>query len=187
MKFFNKLKFKYGNKAPQNMMLYLCIAYVAGFILHIFLPRFYWIFYPTSYSLLGLLMIYVYYTIGRNLEIYWGAFEFDWFVIMGLLLHILAGLLTGLPLTLSNFNLSLLLAFMATFPDAVFRLFFIIPIKAKWLGIAYVVMTVINFIGGSATGKVEILVSLINFVLFFFLSGKMSSLVYRIKNMFRKR
>lgn len=65
-------------------------------------------------------------------------------------------------------KMSMLLAIAAIYPDAVFRINFLIPIKAKYLGILYVVMIGYSFLMGDIATKIVIVASLLNFVLFFF-------------------
>jgi len=197
-------------------MIILCVLYAIGWVINLTAPEIYtemlalnvpgilhgqiwrvitWLMYPPSTSLIfGLIMIYVYWTIGRNLEMMWGSFEFDWFIIQGVILHLLGGLvlylmygvvsaLPGMMLTPVNFSLSIMLAFMMSFPDAQFLLFFVVPIKGKWLGIFYLVMTAISFIQGGPGVKAEIIVSVLNVALFFIFTGKTVS----FKGIFRRR
>ena len=70
-------------------------------------------------------------------------------------------------------NMSIFLAYAATFPDAQVLLMFIIPIRVKWLGVIYAVMLAIQFLSSSVYGKFAIGASLLNFVVFFFTSRSM--------------
>lgn len=73
-------------------------------------------------------------------------------------------------------NMSIFLAYAATFPDAQVLLMFIIPIRVKWLGIIYAVMLVMQFFGSNMFGKFVIGASLLNFIVFFLTSRNMSHL-----------
>ena len=64
-------------------------------------------------------------------------------------------------------NLSLFLAFAIIYPNFQVRLFFIIPVKMKWLAIANAVLLGFMFINDSWAGRVVLLVSLANIILFF--------------------
>jgi len=211
MKWFRKLEFKYGQKAIQNLMIVLCVLYAIGWVIQLMMPTIYydwlalsmpkvlhgevwrlitWLMYPPSTSLIfGLIMIYVYWTIGRNLEAVWGSFAFDWFIIQGIIFQIIGALVLYwmygvasalFPLTPVNFSLSIMLAFMASFPDAQFLLFFVLPVKAKYLGVLYLALTVLNFVKGGPGQRAEIVVSIINIVVFFVISGKANHLFERI-------
>ncbi|MCM1262552.1 MAG: hypothetical protein NC313_07490 [Butyrivibrio sp.] len=73
-------------------------------------------------------------------------------------------------------NMSIFLAFAATFPEHSVLLMFIIPIKMKWMGIIYGIMLVISFLQGSIYAKFVIAASLMNFIVFFFTSRNMMHL-----------
>lgn len=73
-------------------------------------------------------------------------------------------------------NMSIFLAYAATFPDAQVLLMFIIPIRVKWLGAIYAVMLLFQFLGTNVYGKFAIGASLLNFVVFFLTSRNMMHL-----------
>lgn len=73
-------------------------------------------------------------------------------------------------------NMSIFLAYAATFPDAQVLLMFIIPIRVKWLGVIYAVMLLFEFLGTNVYGKFAIGASLLNFVVFFLTSRNMMHL-----------
>ena len=85
--------------------------------------------------------LYLYYMIGQNLEAAWGAFRFNLYFFTGVLFHLIAALivyfLTGIsfPIGTSYLNLSLFFAFAALYPNVEFLLFFVIPIKVKYLAL----------------------------------------------------
>ena len=60
------------------------------------------------------------------------------------------------------------MAFAVIYPNVEFRLYFIIPIKAKWMGIVDVVWMSFMFLSSNAAGRTAILASLLNFLIFFF-------------------
>ncbi len=67
-------------------------------------------------------------------------------------------------------NMSIFLGFAATFPDVQVLLMFIIPIKVKWMGIAYGVLLAVQFLQGDISSKIVIGASLLNFVVFFMMT-----------------
>ena len=67
-------------------------------------------------------------------------------------------------------NMSIYLAFAATFPEQVIYLMYVLPIKVKYLGIMYAVMVVYEFIKFDTVGRIIIGASLLNFVVFFLLT-----------------
>ncbi len=122
------------------------------------------------------LAIYLFYIIGTSLERNWGAFRFNMFYLIGMLGTILGGIISGFfmpgfPTTATYLNLSLFLAFATMFPDYQLMLFFILPVKVKWLGwlqAAFIGFTVLSslFAGQWALAMAPIM-SLLNYLLFF--------------------
>ena len=157
----DKLERKFSRYAIPNLMTYIIILYAAGFVLNLINPTFYsqflsldagkilqgqiwrivtFIIQPPSDSLIFIVFVlYLYYMIGKQLEAAWGAFRFNLYFFSGMLFivigAILAFLLTGavLPMDTWYLNLSLFFAFAALYPDIQLLLFFVIPIKIKWL------------------------------------------------------
>lgn len=131
------------------------------------------IFVPVSQSPIWFVIsLYLYYSIGQMLESSWGGFKFNLYFLIGMLGAIIVAFITGG----SNNNLlffSLFLAFATAAPDNVFYLFMIIPLKAKWLAIAYAVLeiyTIFSTSNGILSALIALLfalVGLINYILFF--------------------
>ena len=69
-------------------------------------------------------------------------------------------------------NMSIFLAYAATFPDAQVLLMFIIPIKVKWMGIAYAALLVYQFLFADIFSKFAIGASLLSFVIFYLMVKK---------------
>lgn len=69
-------------------------------------------------------------------------------------------------------NMSILLAFAATFPYMQVLLMFILPLKIKWLGIGYAALLVYEFIVSSFFYRIIIIASVMNFLVFFFIIRK---------------
>lgn len=163
-----------------------------------------WIFQPTDSNILFLLiMMMFYYQLGMTLERTWGTFRFNVYIIGGILLTVVGTLLAygviylifgaGMAATASGLmgglvsttyiNMSIFLAFATMYPDMQVMLYFIIPIKMKWMAAVYVIMigynvirtfTSINSIMGSAMAwwvtsimLVTIVLSLLNYLIFF--------------------
>jgi len=134
-----------------------------------------WIFFPVNGGLLlTALALYFYYFIGSTLEREWGTPKFTIYYISGVITHILFGfviwIIFGLPnyiLTPIYLNFSMFFAFAVLFPDNVVRLYFIIPIKIKWLALAnaafFTYSIVSDLIKGYAILALLPLVALLNF------------------------
>jgi len=202
-------------------MRYIIILYAFGYLIQIMNPLIYYqflmldvakvlqgqiwrlvtfIILPPSNNLLFLaIALYMYYAIGTALENAWGAFRFNLYYFSGILFNILAifiiYFITGIsyPMGISYINDSLFLAFAALYPNIQFLLFYIIPIKAKYLGILYGAFTLYsvftNFIVGNYYISIAIVVSMLNFLLFFFSTRnyrKISPNEYRRKTEFKR-
>ena len=114
--------------------------------------------------------LYFYWFIGSNLEREWGAGKFTIYYFSGVLLTAIVGMITGYA-SITYINLSLFLAFATLFPNLQFLLFFIIPVKAKWLAWLDGALLAFSFISylvqGSIAGAVLILVSILNYLIYF--------------------
>ncbi len=69
-------------------------------------------------------------------------------------------------------NMSIFLAYAATYPDLQVLLMFIIPIKVKYLGIVYVVLMVMDILQVGWLLAFTIGASMLNFILFFLMTRK---------------
>lgn len=131
---------------------------------------------PNSSGLLLVIQLYFYYHIGSTLERYWGKGKFTIYYLLGVFLTVIFGSVvwfiggTDLHLSSTYINLSLFLAFATLFPDAVVLLFFIIPIKMKWLGIIsgglFMASVISMFIQNAALTSLLPIIALLNYLLF---------------------
>ena len=213
--FFNKLEYKYGKYAVRNLNVYLAAIYLVGLIIMTFDPSYYYnnlslniakilsgqiwrivtfIFYPpliSYYMFLSLLSIYIYYSLSRSLLMIWSDFKFQMYIICGMLGHFLGGLLiyliTGqnVVLTPDYLTFSIFIAFALSFPDSVFLLFFIIPVKAKYLGYFELILYLFYFIVGNLNTKIAIACSLINVFIFLYVTYRFD-IVQFFRKLFRK-
>lgn len=244
MSFFDKFERKYGKYAIKNLMKYIIILYVIGWVIEIINPAFYsdilaldvsavlhgevwrlvtFIIMPpqdTSY-LFMIFSLYLYYVLGMNLEKVWGAFKFNVYFFMGVIFHIVAAFIIyfvwgiSWPLTTYYLNMSLFFAFACVYPDMELLLFFILPIKIKWLAvidgvyfaatiffgffIEYMPLNIQNSLWNVLLNlgifplpqiAVAALVSLLNFVVFFFMTRnykRISPKEIHRRNSYRKK
>ena len=111
-----------------------------------------------------------------DVESFWGTFRFNVYFFMGVIGHVLAALLiyiiTGQVyiLTTDYLNFSLFFAFAATFPEMQFSLFFVLPIKAKYLALFDGLYFVYGFLFGGMSQRIAIVMSLLNFIVYLFMS-----------------
>ena len=156
---------------------------------------------PSSFSIFTIIMLFFYYSVGTTLERTWGAYRYNLYLFSGMLFTVLGSFvamglcylffgdvmvipgnaeyvcsLYGTLFSTYYINMSILLAFAATFPDMQVLLMFVIPVKMKWLGIIYRVMLVFELfqnVGSPLAGifyRTAIVASLLNFVIFWITS-----------------
>lgn len=137
-------------------------------------------------------MLLFYYNIGTTLERTWGTYRYNVYLFSGMLFTVIGSFVwmviqyasagwdmdpayASVMFTISSLyfstyyiNMSIFLAFAATFPEVQVLLMFLIPVKVKWMGILYGVMLLYDFIWeATPVGRVAIASSLLNFVIFF--------------------
>ena len=217
MKIINKLERKFGRYAIPNLTTYIIVGYIIGYALE-FLELFtkinvlswltlnpYAVFHgqiwriftwvitpPSDFGIFTLVMLFFYFSIGRNLESTLGVFRYNVYIFSGIIMTTIGVLiLYGVSVLTGNYMnqflfvaysdqlittyylmLSIFLAFAVCYPDMRILLYFIIPIKMKWLAIFDGVLLVGSFIyyllNGLTIVCVLIVISMLNFLIFFF-------------------
>lgn len=125
------------------------------------------IFIPQASSIFWLLIeLYFYCFIGNVLEREWGTFRLNVFYFFGMIGAIIAAAITGYGVNI-YLNLSLFFAFAILYPDEEVLVFFILPVKMKYLAIVDAVFFGIRLILGSWGDRLAIIMSLINVIIFF--------------------
>ena len=120
---------------------------------------------PSSSPIFILFSLYFYYLIGTGLENRWGKVKFNLYYLVGMLAAIIACLITGYAGN-TFLNLSLFFAYAAIYPDEEILLFMILPIKMKYLALLDAALYTYEFIVGSASTRVTIVLCLLNVLLF---------------------
>lgn len=191
-KLLDRLSYKYGRYGIPDLMLYIVIAMAGVFVVELFVPTvplssfmyfdrdlilsgewwrvISWIIIPDTSNVFWIIFsLYIYWMIGTSLEQQWGTFKFNVYYFMGVIL--IGGFITGVT-TNTFLYYAMFFAFAVMFPDHQFLIFFFLPVKVKWLAIIDAVfmgiMIVIYIIGGYWSGVAAIIISILNFILFFF-------------------
>ncbi len=149
---------------------------------------------PFSLNLFTLINLFFFYTIGKTLERMWGDFRYNIYIFTGIISVIIGvfvvyffGYFTGLfgaslwgienyskmlsmYVTTYYINISVLLAFAMTIPDVQILFMFVIPLKMKWLAYIEGVFLLLDFIKYPAVGRCVMVVSLLNYIIFYFSS-----------------
>ena len=229
----SKFERKFGKFAIKNLTLFLILGYVVGYLIYYINKDFYamltfdpyailhgqvwriitWIIsMPESLGIFTIIMLFLYYSLGRTLEKTWGTYRYNVYLFSGFFFTIIGAFILyfilvyyGIPVIGSNgveltgtartimmgkaigaytttyyINTSIFLAFAATYPDQQLLLYFIIPIKIKWLGLVYIVFMGIDVVRtfsqqGIVSGILVlamIIFSLMNFLIYFFFTRK---------------
>ena len=143
----------------------------------IFLP-------PSSSPLFIIFALYFYYMIGMALEARWGTVKFNLYYLIGMLAAIIACLITGAAGN-TFLNLSLFFAFAALFPEEQVLLFMIFPIKMKYLAALDAALYTWQFIVGTTSTRVTIVLCLAN--VFLFLGGDILHMIRRDSQYWKTR
>ena len=111
---------------------------------------------------------YIFYLMGNALEGQWGVFRFNVFLLVGAVLTVAASFLTPLASATNGFIAgTVFLAFARLNPDFEMLLFFILPVRIKWLALLTWVLYGVQFALGGWSTRWQILASVGNFLLFF--------------------
>ena len=148
-----------------------------------------WLLIPpqTSNIFFVAIMLFFYYSIGTSLERVWGTWRYNVFIFTGILLTVVSSFvwmgftyLTGASGALTQvgaeayfsyyslafstyyINMGIFFAYALTFPDAMVLMFFIIPIKVKWLGILDLAYLLYEFWVSSGATRFAILATFLN-------------------------
>ena len=123
---------------------------------------------PPATSILWIVFVlYFYYFIGTGLQSAWGDFKFNVYYFLGMLLTAAVSMISGVVVDGTFLNLSLFFAFAVLYPNVQVLLFFILPIKIKYLAYVYALSNIYFFITGTHAIRAVIIGSLLNFFLFF--------------------
>ena len=213
MDFLNKMERKYKRFALSNLTIYLIITYVAGYVMTNFAPNildlfllepYYilqgqvwrvisWVFLPpTQFNIWTVVMLFFYFSIGRQLERQWGDFRYNIYVFGGIILMIISSFILyfalGMNAPFGDYGVSfctyyicvsLLLGYAMTAPDEYILLYFIIPIKMRWIALITLIYMTRDLISGDWVTRAEIIATIVNFVLFFGLTQGFKSLLPR--------
>ena len=153
----------------QSSTLYSVLEFNRSLILQGQVWRlFSYVFTGTSGNfVLALISLYCYYSLGRAVEARWGTFRFNLFYFSGVLITDIAALLLNCTATVGSLNLSLLLAFATLFPENQVLIFFIIPLKMKYLAWFYFAVTIWEVVAVTFPYNLFPLFALLNYFIFF--------------------
>ncbi len=161
---------------------------------------------PSSLDIFTIIMLMFYFSIGQSLERTWGAFRFNVYIFTGIIFTVIGAfvlyavyallgmysynmVMIGYYFSTYYINMSIFLAFALSYPDMQVMLYFIIPVKMKWMGVLYGILIGYSFIRSAWPGRVAIIASLLNFIIFFISTrnpGRISPQQIRRRTAFRQ-
>jgi membrane associated rhomboid family serine protease len=128
-----------------------------------------YIFLPQTLSPLWLVLaLWFLWFIGEGLERAWGAFRLTLYFFVGMIGTTIAAF-AARDTSFSNSMLvaALFFAFATFFPDEIIYIFFILPVKVKWLAWVSAAFLFYGFVVGSNAYRFALVAALSNYLIFF--------------------
>jgi hypothetical protein len=123
---------------------------------------------PPMNILCTLFFWYLFFLMGTALEATWGVFRYNVYLLVGWLATVAAACLQPEAVSSGAFlESSVFLAFAYLYPNFVLMLFFILPVKVKWLALLQWASYAFVIAFGSVTAQLLATASVLNFFLFF--------------------
>lgn len=120
---------------------------------------------PSSmFWLLTPLIIYMYYWMGKSIQSEWGRLKLTIYYFSGMAIVLAGSAVFGRPATGADLNLSLFMAMATLFPETEIRIYFVLPVKMKWLALLNAALIIGSVV---LTRSFLPLMPLINYLLYF--------------------
>jgi membrane associated rhomboid family serine protease len=126
-----------------------------------------YIFLPQSFGWWVFLFFWFLWFIGDGLERAWGAFRLTLYFLVGMIGTTIAAFFFGSNFSNVMLTSSLFFAFARFYPDLVIYLFFILPVKVKWLAWVYAALLLAGFFSGPNSYRMAVIAALSNYLIFF--------------------
>jgi hypothetical protein len=123
---------------------------------------------PTDNPIFLFFALWLLYIMGAALESQWGDFRYNLYLLIGYLATV-GSIFIAPDGVATNMYLmgSIFLAFAYLFPDFQILLFFILPVKVKWIALVTWIAYFYEFATGSWLTRALVAASVLNFLLFF--------------------
>ncbi|MFA5074354.1 MAG: hypothetical protein WC539_10720 [Nitrospirota bacterium] len=189
MDFLNTLERKFRRCAIPNVTMYLIAGQVIFFMVHlsgnfmlervVLIPEFvfageWWRLFtflfipPLTNPIFAFFAWYLFYLMGSALENHWGAFRYNLYLLAGYFITVGAAFLFPYSAATNIFiGGSVFLAFAYLYPEFQIYIFFILPVKMKWLALLTWIGYGFQMTIGSWPTRLLVLASIANFFLFF--------------------
>jgi len=183
-----RLERRFGRYAPQNLTLYLVGLMGVTWLLNQLRPGFaalltldpsqvlrgqLWrlvtfVLIPPADSALWLFFaLWWTWALGQMVEQLMGSFRYALFWLVGIVATALAAFAFGVPATNRFLLMSLFLAFATQQPDYEILLFFVLPVRVKWLALLDVALLALLIVTGDGWQRLLPLAAISNYLLFF--------------------
>jgi hypothetical protein len=130
---------------------------------------------PTTNLIFAALFWYFLYLMGTTLEVTWGSFRYNVYLLIGYIgsiacafaAYLSHGALAGMPASSGFLYGSIFLAFARFFPDFTIYIMFFVPVKIKWIAMLQWIGYAYGFLFGEWMIRAMIVASVANYLLFF--------------------
>jgi len=123
---------------------------------------------PLAHPILAFFFWYFFYLMGTALEVHWGTFRYNVYLFVGWIAAVAASFITpDIPASPGFLQGSVFLAFAFLYPDFVIYIFFLLPIRIKWLALLTWLGYLLAIIYGTWSARLMVCASVLNFFLFF--------------------
>jgi membrane associated rhomboid family serine protease len=127
-----------------------------------------YIFIPQTFSFLWIVFVlWFLWFIGDGLERAWGSFRLTLYFLVGMIGTTVAAFFFGGNFSNSMLIASLFYAFARFYPDVVIYIFFILPVKIKWVAWAMAALLFYGFFVGTNSYRMALVAALSNYLIFF--------------------
>lgn len=126
-----------------------------------------YIFLPPMFGFWTIFALMFLWFIGEGLERAWGSFRVTLFYLVGMIGTTLAAFFFGSNFSNAMLNAALFFAFARFYPDEMIYIFFILPVKIKWLAWVSAAFLLLGFVSGPNSYRMALVVALSNYLIFF--------------------
>src|SRR6478736_6033170 len=108
-------------------------------VTYIFVPR-------MAHPLVVLVVLWFLWFIGDGLERAWGPFRLTLYFLLGMIGTTIAALLSNSQSSSQMLFTTLFFAFAHFYPEEIIYVFFVLPLKIKWIAWVYAALLLVNFV-----------------------------------------
>jgi membrane associated rhomboid family serine protease len=129
-------------------------------VTYIFVPQ-------TAHPLIVLIALWFLWFIGDGLERAWGPFRLTLYFLVGMVGTTVAAVLSNSQFSNQMLFTTLFFAFAHFYPDEIIYVFFILPLKIKWIAWAYAAFLLLAFVTQSNSYRLALIAALSTYLIFF--------------------